>query len=95
MTCDLCRNDEALAGQLLCPVCQEAILRLATAVKATAEIKPTRVNPLPVVNRGPAHFKAAAGVGIGKTLSVPPSQPPLYKPKADRWSEESLPDFTD
>ncbi len=95
MTCDLCRNDEALAGQLLCPVCQEAILRLATAVKAAAEIKPTPVNPLPVVNRGPAHFKAAASAGIGMPPPVPPSPSRSYKPKADRWSEESLPDFTD
>ena len=95
MKCDLCRNDEAVAGQLLCPVCQEAILRLATAAKAAAEqAKPASVNPLPIGNRGPAHFKLAAGVGAGKPLSTP-TLVRTYKPKADRWSEESLPDFTD
>lgn len=35
-SCDLCRKDFALPGGRLCPVCAEAILRLAGAASALA-----------------------------------------------------------
>jgi hypothetical protein len=34
MQCDLCRHEEAIANGPLCPVCQDAIIRLRNAVKA-------------------------------------------------------------
>lgn len=40
--CDLCRHEESILGRKLCPVCLEAIARLAYAVGACA-------SPLPVV----------------------------------------------
>jgi hypothetical protein len=34
MQCDLCKHDAAIANGPLCPICQEAIVRVAHAVKA-------------------------------------------------------------
>jgi hypothetical protein len=34
MQCDLCKHEEAIANGALCPVCQEAIVRLANAITA-------------------------------------------------------------
>lgn len=38
--CDLCRHDELIRGQQLCPVCLEAIARLAYAVGVHASPRP-------------------------------------------------------
>jgi hypothetical protein len=103
MLCDLCRNDDALEGLALCPICYEAILRLANAVKANAEAKPKRPDPLPTLRMpGPGYFKAAASAGNGgfrkhqaPSLSPPPL-PSQSKPGVeDAWSEDLLPNFTD
>jgi hypothetical protein len=97
MICDLCKTDDALEGRALCPVCYEAILRLANAVKANAEVKPKLPNPRPTLrSHGPAYFKAAASAGVGDFRNLPPLPERTRKPATeDLWSEDLLPDFTD
>ena len=101
MLCDLCGNDDAIEGRVLCPACYEAILRLSNAVKANAEAKPKRPDPIPMLRRsGPGYFKAAASAGNGGFRTHQP--PPLAAPSSpstpavdDCWSEDLLPNFTD
>jgi hypothetical protein len=100
MVCDLCRHDDAVEGSTLCQVCYEAILRLANAVKANAEVKPQRPSPRPSLRmHGPGYFQAAASAGSGDFRSYQvPLPPPSVQSKAkaeDTWPEELLPDFTD
>lgn len=53
--CDLCQRDEAVQGRILCPVCAEAIIRLAYVVRpmpglgnAAGIVSPQkRANPRP------------------------------------------------
>ena len=98
MTCDLCKSDKAVEGRLLCQICFEAILRLSNAVKANAEAKPKRPDPVPELRKsGPAYFKAAANAGNGSFRHLQAQPAPLStKPAAEEgWSENFLPDFTD
>jgi hypothetical protein len=62
--CDLCKHKEAVPGRWLCAVCEEAIVRLAGAVRAI-EARASNKRIPPVAGHSAEDYRAAFFQGGG------------------------------